>query len=406
MPDVRHIFIAGGLVAASALPAFALDADDMLAKMKAAYEAESGVTFTYDNVQPQGDDGLSVEFTSISITDDGAGEFALTKPLTVTMTDITENGDGSYTIGHTASGDIAFSMGEANITIASSEQENVHIPATPATDTFSGWVFADSGTVKDVSITVDGDEIATIDSGEVRQPMPSDGTKATFDGSLTGLTLMLGKIDDLTDEARQNIEKLDLEETHTNIDMSGSWDQTSGVLDIARINFDTENVGTLELAMKFTGFDVATMQQFRELGAMDKPSAEEIAAKTEAAQAYQAKVLATTGKIGIASMSISFIDDSITEKALEIAGAKQGLTATEMADTLATQASAGLAGLNAPGVSEMAYKAVDTYLHDPQNISVSVQPTMQTPLIALFIAAASAPQSIPQLLGLKIEANQ
>ena len=135
MPTSRltQLLLAGSFLAASGAPAFALDTDDLMAKLKAVTEKQSHMTFTYDSVEEGSDGSVTVsgmEFSPSPVAGEEMDEFKQKAPITLDLQDVQENADGSYMIGKSMASDMTFTMEDAEIAIASYTETNIHVPAS------------------------------------------------------------------------------------------------------------------------------------------------------------------------------------------------------------------------------------------------------------------------------------
>ena len=64
-----------------------------------------------------------------------------------------------------------------------------------------------------------------------------------------------------------------------------------------------------------------------------------------------------------------------------------------------------LSEFDMPALQSQAREAIKTYLNDPQNIIISATPATSTPIMA-FIALASNPPALLELLNISVLANQ
>ena len=103
--------------------------------------------------------------------------------------------------------------------------------------------------------------------------------------------------------------------------------------------------------------------------------------------------------------SISFDDASITKKLLEYAGSEQGVTGEQMAQSLKGLVPIMIAQLNMPDLQNQIAAAVNTYLDDPKSLKISAEPKEPVPFPMIMGAAMGAPQTIPQVLGVTVTAN-
>ncbi len=410
----RPLLLAGSVLTATAAPALALDSDDLIAKLQAAMEVQSAMSFTYDSVE-QGSGGdvtlTGVVFSAEPVGPDAEVELKQVEPITLLLEDVRESDDGSYIIGKSTVSDISFVADELEISIGRMTENNVYVPATAGFEMLAGWGYGETGEIENITATANGTTFLTVDHTSMAQDFNEARTRAGYLVNMTGLTLDLGGIDDMESDDRAMLEQLQLLRTSSNVTIDGSWDLETGSFAVSSYSIETENVGTLDFSMELTGLTLETMETLQNLselaqneamepedGDTDETSPEE--------SPYQKYVLELGQKIGVSGLSIRFTDDSITTRALQYAAEQEGITAEEMADKIEVDLGNSLTALNVPGLSEMVTGAVGAYFADPGTFTISIKPQMQMPVLAVIMAGAAAPQSIPQLLNLQVTANE
>jgi len=410
---LTQLLLAGSFLAASGAPAFALDTDDLMAKLKAVTEKQSNVTFTYDSVEEGSDGSVTIsgmEFAPVPGAGVDTDDFKQKAPITLNLEDVQENADGSYMIGKSMASDMSFAVEDAEIAIASFAETNIHVPASADLAVLSGWGYGESTEVKDISVTFDGDKLLTIDDASAKQNFNEARTKADYLADITGISLDLSQIDDLKPEARATLEELDLLKTTSTFTISGNWDLESGDFNVATYSLSTENVGTLDFGMALTGVTLETMETLQKISEIAQSEEMEDApadgASSEQENPYQAELMQLGQSIGVSGLSIQFTDDSITNRLIQTIAKEKNLSTDALIAEWKGQMTAGLAGLEMPDLAASISSAVDSYLADPQSFSVSIKPQMQMPVLAVVMAGAAAPKAIPQLLNLEIKANQ
>lgn len=415
MPTSRltQLLLAGSFLAASGAPAFALDTDDLMAKLKAVTEKQSHMTFTYDSVEEGSDGSVTIsgmEFSPLPGAGEEMDEFKQKTPITLELQDVQENADGSYLIGKSMASEMSFIMEDAEIAIASITETNIHVPAGADLAVLSGWGYGENTEVKDITVTFDGNKLLTIDDASAKQHFNDARTQADYLADVTGISLDLSQVDDLEPEARATLEELDLLQTTSTFTIGGSWDLESGNLDVTTYSLATENVGTLDFGMQVTGVTLETLETLQKISELAQSEEMEDApsdgASSEQENPYQAELMKLGQTIGVSGLSIKFTDDSITNRLIQTIAKEKNISPDALISEWKGKMTAGLAGLEMPDLAASVSSAVDAYLADPQNFSISIKPQMQMPVLAVVMAGAAAPKAIPQLLNLEIKANQ
>ena len=110
-------------------------------------------------------------------------------------------------------------------------------------------------------------------------------------------------------------------------------------------------------------------------------------------------------QLSFESASVTFEDASLTKKLLAFAGAQQGVTGDQMAQSLKGLIPIMMAQLQMPELQNQVSSAVNTYLDDPKSLTISAEPDKPVPFPMIMGAAMGAPTTIPQVLGVTVSAN-
>ena len=183
--------------------------------------------------------------------------------------------------------------------------------------------------------------------------------------------------------------------------MSGSWELASGKLAVDEYTFDFKDVGSLSLSLEFSGYTLDFLKGMQEA----IKAAEANPNKEEANAAMGMSMMGLVQQLTFNSASISFEDASITKKLLDYAGSEQGVSGDQMAQSLKGLIPIMLAQLNMPDLQNQIAEAANAYLDDPKSITISAEPKEPVPFPMIMGAAMGAPQTIPQVLGVTVTAN-
>ena len=246
----------------------------------------------------------------------------------------------------------------------------------------------------------------TMPSAEGTQTFDAETQTAGFTASTGDITLDLTNVDDLDDDFRNGLETLELLKSTSTFDLAGTWNIVTGDFDMSSYDFSVKDAGTLKISLGVTGFTLETLETLRDMQDMPEDMAsEDDTTGDDGMDPYQAQMMELGQQIGVSGLSIRFEDASITNRLLKMLADEEGVTAEAFAEGIKTDINSGLTALNVPDLADMVTTAVDTYLKDPQNFTVSIAPQMQMPILAVIMAGAAAPQSVPQLLNLEVKAN-
>ncbi|ANH03732.1 MULTISPECIES: hypothetical protein [Shinella] len=385
--------LAGAALASLASPAFALDGADLLAKLNATY-ATSGVTISSSNVAT---DGSTVTLENAELKATGAE--APVKLGTITMDGVEEDGDGGYTVETVSFQDINVTEADATVSAKDIAINGVIIPGTVVPGTLESLLMYESATAGPVSVTSKGKEVFSMSGMEANITRMDGDAGLEFDATLSDLKADLTSVED--PKAKDTLAKLNLQTLEGKVSMSGSWELASGKLAVDEYAFDFKDVGRLNLALEFSGYTLDFLKGMQEA----IKAAEANPNKEEANAAMGMSMMGLVQQLTFNSASISFEDASITRKLLDYAGSEQGVSGDQMAQSLKGLVPIMIAQLNMPDLQNQIAEAVNTYLDDPKSITISAEPKDPVPFPMIMGAAMGAPQTIPQVLGVTITAN-
>ena len=385
--------LAGAALASLASPAFALDGADLLAKLNATY-ATSGVTISSSNVTV---DGSTVTMESAELK--ATGSEAPVKLGTITMDGVEEDGDGGYTVETVSFQDINVTEADSTVSAKDLAISGVIIPGEVVSGTLESLLMYESATAGPVSVTSKGKEVFSMSGMEANIKRMDADAGLEFDATFSDLKADLTSVED--PKAKDTLAKLNMQTLEGKVTMSGSWELASGKLAVDEYAFDFKDVGRLNLALEFSGYTLDFLKGMQEA----VKAAETNPNKEEANAAMGMSMMGLVQQLTFNSASISFEDASITKKLLDYAGSEQGVSGDQMAQSLKGLIPIMLAQLNMPELQNQIAEAANAYLDDPKSITISAEPKEPVPFPMIMGAAMGAPQTIPQVLGVTVTAN-
>lgn len=388
-----RLMLSGAAFLSLAGSAFALDGQDLLKKLNAAYSAQGG-TVTADGVDVN-DTTVTLKNASFKPTGSDALHIG-----DITMTGVEEDEEGGYYIEEAAFPDINITQDGATVSASEMTLGGISIPADVNGDGLDSILLYETAHVGPFKVTKDGKEVFSLGETQMNLSLREDESGFDFDGAFKSMKADLSDAPD--PQAKEAIEKLALQHVNGDITMKGAWDLGPGTIDISEFAFDVTNVGRLKLAFKISGYTLPFMKSLQEAAKASEANPN----KEEAQQALGLAMLGLMQQLSFNGAEIRFDDASITKRALEYAGSKQNISAQQMADALKAMAPIALAQLNIPELQNAISAAVNTYLDDPKSFAVSAAPAQPVPFPTIMGAAMGAPNTLPGVLGVKVTANQ
>lgn len=391
----RRILFAGAALVTLSGQAFALDGADLLKKINAAYNVQ-GAEIGASSIDV---DGTTVTFKGLTFKANTAAA-AQTIPLgSVTMEGVEQDEDGSYYIETAKFPDIDFSDNKLAIKVSDMYISGMHVPADTTTGDVNSLFFYEEAHSGPILVSVDGKEVASVKESTATMDLSDDENEISFNFIADGLKADLS---DVTDpQAKDAIDKLQLQKISGKIAMEGTWEIQTGTIDMPEYSIEVDNVGKLNLALGFSGYTLQFIKSMQETvkAAAENPNQE---------QANQAAGLAMLGlaqQLSFINAEISFKDAGITRRGLDYAAGQQGMTAAQLADTIKGMAPLMLAQLNLPELQNSVSEAINKYIDKPGNFTISAKPASPVPFPMIAGAAMGAPNTLPTVLGVKVTAN-
>ncbi|PCK82228.1 hypothetical protein [Rhizobium sophoriradicis] len=387
-----RLMLSGAAFFSLAGSAFALDGADLLKKINAAYEAQGG-TISAEGVDIN---GTTVTLKNVTVKPTGGESLPIGE---VTLSGVEEDEEGGYYIEEAAFPDINKTGDGVTVTAQELTLGGISVPATPGGDTLDGMMLYETAHTGPLKVVKDGTEVFSLLQSDMNLTLREDESGFDFDGAFKSMKADLTKTDD--PKSKDAIEKLALQHVQGDITMKGAWELGPGTIDVSEIGFDFTNIGKLNLGFKISGYTMAFMKSMQD--AMKESEANPN--KEQAQQALGLAMLGLMQQLSFEGAQVRFEDASITKRALDYAGTQQNMSGKQMADSLKAMTPIMLAQLNIPELQNAVSAAVNTFLDDPKSLTVKATPEKPVPFPTIVGAAMGAPNTLPQVLGVKVSAN-
>ncbi|ANM09985.1 MULTISPECIES: hypothetical protein [unclassified Rhizobium] len=387
-----RLMLSGAAFFSLAGSAFALDGTDLLKKINAAYAAQGG-TIAAESVDI---DGTTVTLKNVTVKPTGSESLPIGE---ITLSGVEEDEDGGYYIEEAAFPDINKTQDGVTVTAQELTLAGISVPATPGGDTLDTMMLYETAHIGPVKVVKDGAEVFSLLESNMNLTLREDESGFDFDGAFKSMKADLTKTEDA--QSKDAIEKLALQHVQGDITMKGAWELAPGTIDISEFAFDFTNVGKLNLGFKISGYTMAFMKSMQD--AMKE--SETNPNKEQSQQALGLAMLGLMQQLSFEAAQVRFDDASITKRALDYAGSQQNMSGKQMADSLKAMTPIMLAQLNIPELQNAVSAAVNTFLDDPKSLTVKAAPEKPVPFPTIVGAAMGAPNTLPQVLGVKVSAN-
>lgn len=390
-----RLLLAGAAFVTLSGPAWALDGQDLLKKINAAYAAGSGA-ISAESVEVN---GSAVILKGSRFTTTGPQEKSV--PLgDLTLKGVSEEDNGAYFIERIDFPAVDFTEEKTSFSVKDLYLAGVHVPGSTEGKDFKSMMLYDEAHSGAIDVSVDGKPVFTMAEASATMTLGEDEKSLAFEGGVSSLKADLSTVEDA--KSKETLDALNLNTLEGDISFSGNWELDTGTIDVEEYAFDFANVGRLNLAFSLSGYTMDLVKQLQE-------TARTMQGQENNEQAQQAAGLAMLGlmqQMSFVGAEITFEDDGITKRGLDFAGKEQGATGEQMAQMVKAMLPMMLAQAKLGALQNEISSAVNTYLDDPQNLTISAAPEKPVPFPMIMGAGMGAPETIPQLLGVSVSANE
>ncbi|WP_284776647.1 hypothetical protein [Agrobacterium sp. lyk4-40-TYG-31] len=393
LQTTRHFLFASAAVVAFASPAFALDGADVLKKINAAYAAQGGEIAAKS---------VAVNGSTVTLSGVTFGAYG-NKEQTFPVGDVTlegvEEDNGGYNIDKMSFQNIDYAHETVAVNVSDLYMSGIVVPADTAAGNVDSLLFYDEAHSGPATVKIDGKEVASFEESTATMTRSEDKGTISFDVNASGFKADLATVPD--PKSKEALEKLNMQTLAGELSISGSWEVASGTFNIEEYSIDLKDVGRLNMAFSFSGYTLKFIKSMQ-----DAIKAQ--AANPNKEQADQAAGLAMLGlmqQLTFNSAEISFDDAGVTKRGIDYAASEQGTTADQLSQMIKGMVPMMMAQLNVPELQNAVSEAVNTYVDDPKNFTISAAPAKPVPFPMIMGAAMGAPNTIPQVLGVTVTAN-
>lgn len=373
--------------------AFALDGDDVLAKINALYALQGGkVEAASTSV-----DGSNVTLSGVTVTMAGMEN----KPFPigdVTLENV-EEGDDGYSIEKVSFADISKTQDGVTFTAKDIALGGVYIANDPKPGTVESMMIYDNLSTGPMTATKDGKQVFALDGIDANLNAAEDQSKFDFDATVSGVNIDLTTVPD--PKAQAAIEALGLQTLNGEVTMKGSWTLADGKFDLTEYAFDFADVGRLDVNFSLSGYTLDFVKAMQEASKAAQANPD----KAAGAQAMTMSMMGLAQQLIYNGASIRFDDAGITAKALDFAGKQQGVDGKQMAQSLKGMMPMMLGALNMPDLQKQIESAVGAYLDDPKSLTISANPEQPLPAPQIMGAAMGDPANLVKTLNVQVTAN-
>ena len=381
--------------------ALALEADAFAERLKSALE---GVGYKVEY------SGATLDGSNVVLEDVKLGVSTVPDSLGVgqlTFEDVTEE-NGTYRVARIGNTDVTGQLPptpdgrEGSFSIGEWAIENMVLPGEGDTSV-SGILSAigfgyDRVFLSDAEVSVGGTPVVTLASAESTYDL--NATPTTFTADVTDMKVDLTVPPDPSGELTRWIEGTGYDAIEMDIDMDGSWDPASGLIDIPTYRFELADMGSLDMELKIGGYTTAFMDSLQQVS--QQMNSED----PQAQQAANMQMLGLVSQLQFGGFLLGFEDAGMTNRLLDYYAQTNGQTKDQLVQQTVNIMPLVLGQLQAPELQAQIQEAVASFLNDPKSITLSAKPDTMLAFPVLMGAAMSSPADLAKALNAQVTANQ
>lgn len=367
-----------------------------------------GVVFSYGSASADGDTITLSDFT-ISVP----GEDDIEVPGDVVFTGVAESEDGAYSAETATIADFEYTDDEDGISVSFVDiaAEGIVLPANPTIDTVieTGYDLYDRISAGPLTVSDDeGNELFAVDLMEVTMEDPTEDGTIVSAYQISGIRGDLSSIEE--PEAQEVIEAFGLAQFNASMSGSGTWSPQSGAATIDDISFVVDELGSISMNFAVGGYTEALYSELMKANLkMSEMMEAGIEIEDEHLAALSDSMLELMADVTLVDGALRYDDNSLFTKVLDFVGAEQGVDGETFKAGLQFMVPMALAEVTNADFKAMVTNAVNAFIADPQNFTISIEP--EEPIaFSQFEGMESEIESDPfvlvDLLNLQITANQ
>jgi hypothetical protein len=381
-----------GLMLALTPTAFAAEPAEIAERLKTAMSGQ-GADIAWTGISGDGS-AMSLDGVTIGIP----GQPTRVPIGKVELSGITDE-DGDVTIGSAKLP--AYNIEESGMSVAIEgvSLDGLYLPKEADTGPFAGLLMYEHAEMKSVSAKMAGKDAFSLTDLTVDMTVPDDENgKLEFAMAADKFSADLSLVEDA--QAKAVIDAMGYAQLNGSLEASGSWNPSDGRMLLDQYDITIDDAGTIGMTFDLGGYTPEFVKAIRD---MQKKM---VANPNQDQSAQGLAMLGLMQQITFYGATIRYDDDSLTSRALDFVATSQGQKPADIANQAKAILPFALAQLNNPELAAAVSTAVGKFLDDPKSIEIVAKPTSPLPVALIVATATTAPQTLPQQLGVTVTANE
>jgi hypothetical protein len=317
----------------------------------------------------------------------------------IRLEQVTDGDNGGFKVGRIAAPEFTTTDDGFTIAFGGAELQNLTIPSPTETDPVKKLLLTTGGSIGKITVSDASGQIFTMAGGTYTMSPYTPGGVMDYAMSFDGIAMDFTKAPD--EKTRAVMSELGYANLTGNFKAAGQWNTVDGRYTASDMTFLVDNAAALKMTFDIAGYTPAFVASIQEIS---KQMAE--AGNDESkAQAQGLAMLGLMQQLTFNAMSIRVEDASLTGKLLDFAAKQQGTDRATIVNQTKGVLPFMLAQLQNPEFAQKITDAVNAYLDNPKSLTIKAAPPAPVPFAQIAAAGMAAPQSIPQVLGVTVTAN-
>jgi hypothetical protein len=389
---LRLLAATSALVVIFAGSAYAIDGNAVAARLKAVYTEQGGV-LEYSNVET---DGTTVVLKDAKVSTAGIKESF--NAGDVTLSDVSDVSGGGFKVGSLTIPDISFSPEGADkgtMKLEGIAFRGITLPSEGATEPLAKFLQYENAEIKHVAFNVKGKDVFVADELTATISPLTETSPVAFTTNVESFKADLSDAED--PKTKEALSALGYETLTGKIDINGTWNVPDGRLNIEKMDFITDDAGTLGVKLDISGYTLDFIKGLQE-------ATKNMEGKPDDAQGMA--MLGLMQQLSFTGASIRFEDDSVTYKALDYVAKQQNAKREDLINQAKAIVPMAAAQLGDAEFAQTLGTAVGEYLDDPKTLEIKAAPPKAVPFAIIAAGGMADPKSLLKTLGVTVIANQ
>lgn len=194
-------------------------------------------------------------------------------------------------------------------------------------------------------------------------------------------------VSNLGKDGQKELTKLGYTSLDLGLEGNGRWDPDTGAVDLEKLALTGKDMGTLNISMK--------------LGGVTRDIVEQLKATSDNPQ----QAMGLVQGVSVSNLKIRVDNDSIVDRVLDAQANEVGTDRAGLITQINSTLPLMLGVLQNPEFQNAVAAAVGTFLQNPVSLEAVAAPAAPVPVSQIMGTAMMAPQSLPQILGVSLTAN-